>query len=730
MTEPLKFIPHGQQIPALRSKAPITLLATGVQYGKTTVGALWLKLKMHQFTDPLDNFIVTAPTYKILSQSTLPPILRYMDGYGELNKQEMMFQMYGGGRCWFRTATDADSIVGITNTRAIYGDEAGLYSLYFWENMQARAAFKSAPILLTTSPYTLNWVFKELIRPKQKDPTVRPDVLYLKARSVDNPYFPKDYYERMRETMDPRRFNAMFGGEWEKMDGLVYKCFDEEQNSINPHQLPIGTKYYAGVDWGTAAPFAMVIIAMTPDGDYFQVTEVYKTGLGITDMVALAKQKMQSYKIEQFFCDPSGKGHILEFCNAGIPAVAANNDVKVGIGLVYDLIARRKFKLFRGDNKHTEDEISTYHFPSEKEMKEDTETKDDLPVKQNDHACFVAGTMINHQRIEDVRAGDMITTSLGRFEVEESGLVGFSNVVTVCFSNGKRITGTANHPIYAYGRGFIPFQDLTQYDIVSSCKDQKPSALTEKIITLAVRIINALAGFPFIVLFTSIIMGLFQMALKFTMLILIISITILQTWLPFIQRSIRLFTKKPLPRNVENKDLITFYRSTILQSLGTQVKKAMSGIKNMVLSVGRKESPDTSLVSSAVKVSKQKLSTQDFARTLASLLLDVKLSWIILKQLAQFAIPLFSRVSTKDQKPVRVLAVLNCVEKQNVYNLKIKNLGAYEANGFLVSNCDALRYCLSGIYRGDHRRTPRIISQDRPEKLTIEERMERIRQLG
>jgi hypothetical protein len=148
----------------------------------------------------------------------------------------------------------------------------------------------------------------------------------------------------------------------------------------------------------------MVIIAITPENNYFQITEVYKTGLGITDMVAIAKQKMQSYKIEQFFCDPSGKGHIVEFCNAGIPATPANNDIKVGIGLVYELIKTKRFKLFRGDNKHTEDEISTYHYPSEKEMKEDTETKDDIPVKQNDHLldairyCLVGIYKGDHRR--------------------------------------------------------------------------------------------------------------------------------------------------------------------------------------------------------------------------------------------------------------------------------------------------------------------------------------------
>ena len=36
-------------------------------------------------------------------------------------------QIYGGGKVWCRTGTDPDSIVGITNVRAIWGDEAGLF---------------------------------------------------------------------------------------------------------------------------------------------------------------------------------------------------------------------------------------------------------------------------------------------------------------------------------------------------------------------------------------------------------------------------------------------------------------------------------------------------------------------------------------------------------------------------------------------------------------------------
>lgn len=380
--------PHSpQQEEALASRTPILLLATGIQFGKTTVLGLRMKMAMHRYRSPDDNFIITSPTYKILSQSTLPPFLRYMDGCGKYHRQDNVFEMYGGGRCYFRTATDPDSIVGITNVRHIGADEAGLYSLYFWENIQARAAFKNAPIDLCTSPYSLNWVYKDIIRAKQKNHDARPDVNYIKARSIDNPYFPKEYYERMRATMDERRFRAMFGGNWERMDGLVYDCFDEDENSCTPFEMPPGTEYYAGVDFGYTAPFAMVVVAITPEKNYFQLTEVYKTGLTILDMIKHCKQKLQYYPIKMFYCDPSSPGSIEELCRAGIPASPANNQIRKGIDFVYELIKSRRYKVFRGDNKFTIDELETYHYFTEKEVKDDTAVEDELPVKQGDHAA-------------------------------------------------------------------------------------------------------------------------------------------------------------------------------------------------------------------------------------------------------------------------------------------------------------------------------------------------------
>lgn len=381
------FVPHSiKQETALFSKTPITVVATGIQWGKTTVGAVWLKMMMHTYTSPDDNFIITSPTFPIISQSTLPPFLRIMEGYGVHDRKLNCFRMTGGGTCWFRTGTDPDSVVGIPKVRAILADEAGKYSLYFWENIQGRADPNNAPIMIVTSPYSLNWLYKEIIRPKMRDPKARPDATLVQAASVENPHFNTErYYERER-TMDPRRFKMMYGGGWDRVEGLVYDCFDETECIVKPFTLPHGTEYYAGVDWGFTAPMAITVRAVTPDGMHYQVAEVYRAQMSPSQKVEAARRLKLAYNIKMFYCDPEEPASIAEFNSNGIPAVAADNDVKRGVELHYELIKTRRFKIFEGTSPHTLDELETYHWPEPKDLKADQDEKDPNPVAQNNHA--------------------------------------------------------------------------------------------------------------------------------------------------------------------------------------------------------------------------------------------------------------------------------------------------------------------------------------------------------
>ena len=362
---------------------PFTVCATGIQYGKTTIGAWWLYNQVME--EGMDyNYIIAAPTYKILQQATIPAFVNVFRGLGEYKKGDQIFEFYeGGGTVYIRTEAEPDSIVGITNVKGAWGDEAGLYRLYFWQNMQARVARLSGRICLTTSPYSLNWILRDLIQPALRGE--RDDVHLCSAKSIENPFFSKEYYERQQKTMEPRRFNALYNGQFERMQGLVYDCFDHDVHTIKDFELPPGTIVQAGVDWGFNDPFVIIIWAITPSGMRIQLSEYYKCGMSISEMVSVALSKKSIFNIKRFWCDPSQPGMIKEFQMRGIPASGSDNDIERGISLVYELLKTERYRVLDGSSPNTIDEFLSYHWPEPTDLKPDQDRKKEKPVDQNNH---------------------------------------------------------------------------------------------------------------------------------------------------------------------------------------------------------------------------------------------------------------------------------------------------------------------------------------------------------
>lgn len=354
-----------------------------------------MKRKIHTHQHKDDNFLIMAPTYKIMMQSMVPYFLQVMKGLGDHHKSDAYFETYDGRLVYFRTETDPDSIVGIPRVRAYWLDEAGKVGLYFHENIQARAASVGGEGLYTTSPYSRNWLYKNYI--KALDKGKLEGVSLIQAASWENPYHTLHNLEarkKMRAQMDPRRFEMVFGGEWGQQAGLVYDCFDETLNITPEIRLPNGTVYYAGVDWGHTEPFVIVVRAITPDQRHYQVSEFYKTGMTVPAQVEIAKQKMSVYNIKQFYCGHERPENILLFNQNKLPAVGVpEKDIQVGTDLHYELIKTGNYKIFAGTSPYSLDEYDTYHYPEPEDLEPDEGSKDQLPVGQNDH-CMSANRFV------------------------------------------------------------------------------------------------------------------------------------------------------------------------------------------------------------------------------------------------------------------------------------------------------------------------------------------------
>jgi PBSX family phage terminase large subunit len=374
---------HSYQKQALCSDKRIVAMIAGLQSGKTFSGALWMRMLISQYKDPYDSFIVAFPTYSIYTSSTLPAFMRLCSDLGTLNKSEHTFTLNHGPVVYFRSMDNDWSAEGITNCRAIWIDEGGLISTQAFINLMGRAAPKQAQIFVSTTPYNLsNYLYRDIYEP-WRDGT-RDDVEVVQFKSVDNPYFPKEEYERQQSLLDPRMFRMRYCGEFERMAGLVYSDFDyrnyTDSFKIDSHKYTI----VAGIDWGYTDPFAIAVRAIDHEGTHdYQIGEYCVAGHTPNECVNVAKQYQRVYGIERFYADCADPGMIAEFQKASLPVVACKNkNIEYGIGLHNSIIRSQVYQVFRGKCPETEREYESYQY---KKFDIDGQSATNMPLDINNH---------------------------------------------------------------------------------------------------------------------------------------------------------------------------------------------------------------------------------------------------------------------------------------------------------------------------------------------------------
>jgi predicted phage terminase large subunit-like protein len=107
-----------------------------------------------------------------------------------------------------------------------------------------------------------------------------------------------------------------------------------------------------------------------------------------------------------------------------------------------------------------------------------------FPASEHDDQCFVANTKIlmadgRESDIFNVREGDFVWTPTGAQRVLTAGCSSAAaTVIEVSFSDGRRLVGTANHPIYVpAAQAFVPLGELQKGDSVCTSKQSSTEGL-------------------------------------------------------------------------------------------------------------------------------------------------------------------------------------------------------------------------------------------------------------
>lgn len=351
----LRWHLHPGQKQAWHATERFVVVLAGSQAGKTSFGPVWLLREIE--TQGPGDYLIATPSYPLLELKCLPEFKWSFDQTMDLGKyissptRKFTFTPEGAERLfgykpnvptviYFGHAQDPDSLESGT-FKAAWLDEAGQkrFRRDSWEAIQRRLSLNEGRVLVTTTPYALNWLKTEFYdRWERHDP----DVAVINFASIDNPSFPRAEWDRMLNSLPAWKFNMFYRGRFTRPAGLIFDCFDDTAGG--PHVIPTFTipddwARFHGSDFGGVNTAAIYLAAerneQGPTGRYVAYREYHEGGRTAAEHAA-AWKRGEPRTIRAIGGSKSEGQWRKEFGAAGFPVSEPPiSDVEVGIDRLY-----------------------------------------------------------------------------------------------------------------------------------------------------------------------------------------------------------------------------------------------------------------------------------------------------------------------------------------------------------------------------------------------------------
>ncbi|MFD9564354.1 terminase large subunit domain-containing protein [Streptomyces sp. NPDC059994] len=104
-------------------------------------------------------------------------------------------------------------------------------------------------------------------------------VRFIPSRLSDNPHVNPEYAQDL-QALDGKLRAAFLDGDWDVFAGQMFPELKRGRHVVEPMELPPTWRRYNGIDWGFAAPWAVLWAAQDEDGRVWVYRECYQRGVG------------------------------------------------------------------------------------------------------------------------------------------------------------------------------------------------------------------------------------------------------------------------------------------------------------------------------------------------------------------------------------------------------------------------------------------------------------------
>lgn len=382
----IRYNPYGTHRDLIMAKEPEVLAAGPAGTGKTRTICEKIHLAAQNY--PGARILMTRSSLESLKPAALNtftngvmPSLDGVETFGGNKFTPAEFRYHNGSVINVNGLEKAEKVKS-AEYDLIYVNEATEIPESTWEMLKSRLRNGVMPyqqIIGDCNPSgPRHWLKQRCDRGQTRliVSTHRDNPAYWDGRVQDWTEAGRQYVTENLASLTGLQRKRLYEGIWAAAEGLVYPEFTPDM--IRSEDVT-GWRTVMGVDVGSKNPTAILVAHVAGDGRIHISAERYQRDMSSSDIVRAIEQDADAYDPEAIYIDPSAKGYITDLHRDGYPAVAAVNDVLVGIQRVHG--AFQTGLTIDPSCINLIDELGMYAYA------DNPRVETDKPIKDHDHAA-------------------------------------------------------------------------------------------------------------------------------------------------------------------------------------------------------------------------------------------------------------------------------------------------------------------------------------------------------
>lgn len=215
------------------------------------------------------------------------------------SERELFIQFENGSMIECRSEENPDQLIGEGLDLVVLAEAARLKERTWHQYIRPALADRQGRALFSSTPRGFNWFHEFYLKGQDLG---NPDHAWWASWTIpsrENPILPAEEIEEARRNSSPESYAQEWEAKFIAYGGLVFPEFDSDVHVRSQIYNPL-LRTSLWVDPGSAAPYAVLLVQITPEEEVHVLDEIYRTQHTTAEIIRMAEDKWGPYILNDF----------------------------------------------------------------------------------------------------------------------------------------------------------------------------------------------------------------------------------------------------------------------------------------------------------------------------------------------------------------------------------------------------------------------------------------------